>query len=150
MRRYWMGGIAVLLMIATGCESKLVNATGRDPVDIDEDRYTVTSSGLRYFDLTPGTGATPVAGQTAVVHYTGWLKDSGLEFESTRDRNIPLRFTIGADQVVAGWEEGISTMQVGGLRQLVIPPSLGYGDQVVGPIPPNTTLIFEVELVALE
>ena len=150
MRRYWMSGIALLLMISTGCESKLVNATGRDPVEIDDSQYITTSSGLRYFDLTVGTGAMPQDGQTAVMHYTGWMKNNGLEIDTTRDNNIPFRYTIGAGEVVDGWEEGIRTMKVGGLRQLVIPPSLGYGDQAAGVIPPNTTLIFEVELLALE
>ncbi len=105
-----------------------------------------TPSGLKYKELQEGTGVTPEKGQTVTVHYTGTLTD-GSKFDSSRDRNQPFSFTIGAGQVIKGWDEGLSTMKVGGRRQLVIPPELGYGTRGIGPIPPNSTLIFDVELL---
>lgn len=109
---------------------------------------TTTDSGLQYVDLVEGTGAIPRAGQTVYVHYTGTLQD-GTKFDSSRDRNRPFSFRLGAGQVIRGWDEGISTMRVGGRRQLVIPPDLGYGSRSVGPIPSNSTLIFDVELLRI-
>ncbi len=105
-----------------------------------------TDSGLQYVELVEGTGAQPQAGQTVVVHYTGTLTD-GSKFDSSRDRNQPFSFKIGAGQVIAGWDEGLSTMKIGGRRKLVIPAKLGYGDRGVGPIPGGATLIFDVELL---
>jgi peptidylprolyl isomerase len=105
-----------------------------------------TASGLQYVDLEEGTGATPEAGQTVYVHYTGTLED-GTKFDSSRDRNQPFSFRLGAGQVIQGWDEGISTMKVGGRRQLIIAPALGYGSRGIGPIPPNSTLLFDVELL---
>ncbi|GAB4235432.1 MAG: hypothetical protein Kow00121_62970 [Elainellaceae cyanobacterium] len=110
---------------------------------------TTTSSGLQYVDLVEGSGATPQAGQTVFVHYTGTLED-GTKFDSSRDRNRPFSFRLGAGQVIRGWDEGISTMKVGGQRRLVIPPELGYGARGAGGvIPPNATLIFDVELLRI-
>ena len=115
---------------------------------------TVTASGLRIEDTTVGAGATPKAGQTCVMHYTGWLYEKGekgRKFDSSHDRRQPFAFTIGVGQVIKGWDEGVATMQVGGKRTLIIPPALGYGARGAGGvIPPNATLLFEVELLGIE
>lgn len=108
---------------------------------------TTTASGLQIEELTVGTGATATAGQNVVVHYTGWLTN-GSKFDSSKDRNDPFRFGLGQRQVIAGWDEGVQGMQVGGVRKLTIPPELGYGARGAGGvIPPNATLVFEVELL---
>ena len=104
------------------------------------------SSGLEFWDLKTGTGAEAAAGKHVSVHYTGWLTD-GTKFDSSVDRNTPYGFLLGAGQVIKGWDEGVAGMKVGGKRQLRIPPELGYGSRPVGPIPPNSTLIFDVELL---
>jgi peptidylprolyl isomerase len=105
-----------------------------------------TDSGLQYVDEVEGTGAAPQSGQTVTVHYTGTLTD-GTKFDSSRDRGEPFKFKIGVGQVIKGWDEGVGTMKVGGRRQLTIPPDLGYGTRGIGPIPPNSTLLFDVELL---
>jgi len=108
-----------------------------------------TASGLKYEELVIGEGATAAAGQTVVVHYTGWLED-GAKFDSSKDRNTPFDFSLGAGQVIKGWDEGVSGMKIGGTRKLTIPSDLGYGAQGAGGvIPPHATLIFEVELLEL-
>ncbi len=108
-----------------------------------------TDSGLKYKELQEGTGATPQKGQTVVVHYTGTLED-GTKFDSSRDRNQPFSFKLGAGEVIKGWDEGLSTMKVGERRQLIIPPELGYGARGAGGIiPPNAILIFDVELLRI-
>ena len=113
-----------------------------------------TSSGLQITDITVGTGATPRSGQTCVMHYTGWLYENGQKgkkFDSSVDRGEPFEFPIGAGRVIKGWDEGVATMKVGGKRTLVIPPALGYGARGAGGvIPPNATLIFEVELLGVK
>ena len=109
---------------------------------------TKTPSGLSYQDKTVGTGTTATAGKTVSVHYTGWLPD-GTKFDSSRDRNEPFDFPLGAGHVIAGWDEGVAGMKVGGRRLLVIPPALGYGPNGTGPIPPNATLVFDVELLGV-
>jgi peptidylprolyl isomerase len=115
--------------------------------EVDEADYTVTESGLKYYDLVEGDGETPAEGSTVVVHYTGWLED-GTKFDSSLDRGQPFNFTLGQGQVIPGWDEGVASMKVGGKRQLVIPPELGYGEAGAGAtIPPNATLVFEVELL---
>src|SRR4051812_12471115 len=109
-----------------------------------------TSSGLQYEDLTEGTGASPQPGQTAVVHYTGWL-DNGTKFDSSVDRSQPFEFRVGQGQVIKGWDEGVATMKVGGKRKLLIPPDLGYGARGAGGvIPPNARLTFDVELLGVK
>ncbi|MDX2230025.1 MAG: FKBP-type peptidyl-prolyl cis-trans isomerase [Leptolyngbyaceae cyanobacterium bins.349] len=110
------------------------------------ENYVTTPSGLKYLDMVEGSGETPQAGQTVTVHYTGTL-ENGSKFDSSRDRGTPFKFKLGAGQVIKGWDEGIASMKVGGRRQLVIPPTLGYGSRGVGPIPPDSTLIFDVELL---
>jgi peptidylprolyl isomerase len=113
-----------------------------------------TASGLQISDSKVGTGATPKPGQICVMHYTGWLYENGQKgkkFDSSVDRNEPFEFPIGQHRVIAGWDEGVATMQVGGKRTLIIPPALGYGARGAGGvIPPNATLIFDVELLAVK
>ncbi|MBI4864830.1 MAG: FKBP-type peptidyl-prolyl cis-trans isomerase [Candidatus Riflebacteria bacterium] len=107
-------------------------------------------SGLKIEDLKVGDGASPNPGQTAVVHYTGWLTD-GTKFDSSVDRGRPFEFPIGAGRVIKGWDEGVATMKIGGKRKLTIPPEIGYGATGAGTkVPPNATLIFEVELLEVK
>jgi FKBP-type peptidyl-prolyl cis-trans isomerase FkpA len=108
-----------------------------------------TPSGLKYEDLEAGSGAAAHSGQKAKVHYTGWLTN-GQKFDSSKDRNDPFEFTLGAGQVIKGWDEGVAGMKIGGKRRLTIPSDLGYGQRGAGGvIPPNAELIFEVELLGL-
>jgi peptidylprolyl isomerase len=113
-----------------------------------------TASGLQITDTKEGTGATPRTGQTCVMHYTGWLYENGVKgkkFDSSLDRGDPFQFKIGQRQVIGGWDEGVATMKVGGKRTLIIPPELGYGARGAGGvIPPNATLMFDVELLAVQ
>lgn len=133
---------ALLTLLATGAVSPLWAAPESTPVK--------TASGLQYTDVKQGEGATPKPGQVVIVHYTGTL-DDGRKFDSSRDRAQPFEFTLGAGQVIKGWDEGLATMKVGGTRKLTIPPELGYGAQGAGGvIPPNATLHFDVELVGIK
>ena len=115
---------------------------------------TTTPSGLQIIDTKVGTGASPKTGQICVMHYTGWLYENGAKgkkFDSSVDRGQPFEFPIGTHRVIAGWDEGVATMKVGGKRTLIIPPALGYGAQGAGnAIPPNATLIFDVELLGIK
>ena len=142
---------------ATAAKSTLVAQTASDlspeepteetNTDMADENMTTTDTGLMYEDLEVGTGALPTPGQAVTVHYTGTL-ENGEKFDSSRDRNRPFSFTIGVGQVIKGWDEGVATMRVGGRRTLVIPPDLGYGPRGAGGvIPPNATLIFDVELI---
>ena len=107
----------------------------------------MTDSGLKFEDTSMGDGAVASKGQTVSVHYTGWL-ENGTKFDSSKDRNEPFEFKLGAGQVIRGWDEGVAGMKIGGVRRLTIPPQLGYGDRGAGGvIPPKATLIFEVELL---
>jgi FKBP-type peptidyl-prolyl cis-trans isomerase len=118
--------------------------------EVDSAALTKTASGLQYQDVVTGSGPEAVPGQTAVVHYTGWLTD-GSKFDSSRDRGQPFSFPIGGRQVIAGWDEGVAGMKVGGRRKLVIPPDLGYGPMGSPPvIPAEATLVFDVELLELK
>lgn len=109
----------------------------------------MTDSGLKYEDLAEGDGAEAQAGQDVSVHYTGWLTD-GSKFDSSLDRNDPFQFAVGKGMVIRGWDEGVQGMKVGGKRKLTIPPQLGYGAHGAGGlIPPNATLVFEVELLGI-
>jgi peptidylprolyl isomerase len=111
---------------------------------------TTTSSGLEYWDIKKGTGKLAERGKKVSVHYTGWLTN-GKEFDSSRDAGEPIQFDLGTGQVIKGWDEGIAGMKVGGKRQLRIPPSLGYGARGAGSaIPPNATLVFDVELMGVK
>ena len=117
---------------------------------------TTTASGLQFSDSVTGSGAAAQAGQHVSVHYTGWLYDPtndkgrGRKFDSSKDRNDPFKFDLGAGMVIGGWDEGVQGMQVGGKRVLTIPPELGYGARGAGGvIPPNATLVFEVELLGV-
>ena len=108
---------------------------------------TTTASGLKYEDVKVGSGDTAEAGKTVSVHYTGWLTN-GTKFDSSKDRGQPFDFPLGGGRVIKGWDEGVNGMKVGGVRKLTIPPELGYGARGAGGvIPPNATLVFEVELL---
>jgi FKBP-type peptidyl-prolyl cis-trans isomerase len=118
--------------------------------EVDSAALTKTASGLQYQDVVTGSGPEATSGQTAVVHYTGWLTD-GTKFDSSRDRGQPFSFPLGGRQVIAGWDEGVAGMKVGGRRKLVIPPDLGYGPMGSPPvIPAAATLVFDVELLELK
>ena len=130
----------------TGVVALSESANAQEPV--------TTSTGLKYIDTKPGTGAAPKTGQTCVMHYTGWLYENGkkgAKFDSSVDRGQPFEFPIGTGRVIKGWDEGVATMKVGGKRTLIIPPELGYGARGAGGvIPPNATLIFDVELLGVK
>jgi peptidylprolyl isomerase len=148
--------LAVSLMfcpvVATGLRAANP-AAGRaeqDDKKKEEKKMTKTESGLQYRDVKEGTGEKITKGQTAVVHYTGWLwvdDAKGKKFDSSKDRGQPFDFVVGNGDVIKGWDEGVAGMKVGGTRELIIPPDLGYGRRGAGGvIPPNATLFFEVEL----
>ncbi len=125
-----------------------------DPAAAQSAQEQRTASGLRYIDERVGDGAEAKAGQTVSVHYTGWLFQNGqkgAKFDSSRDRGQPFAFPLGAGRVIRGWDEGVAGMKVGGRRTLIIPPELGYGARGAGGvIPPNATLVFDVELLGVK
>jgi peptidylprolyl isomerase len=137
------------LVISTGTS---VRALAQDD-PASSKKMQKTASGLEYVDEKEGTGETPTAGQTVIVHYTGWLWENnakGKKFDSSKDRNAAFVFPVGEGRVIKGWDEGVATMKVGGIRKLLIPPSLAYDDRGAGGvIPANATLLFEVELLDL-
>ena len=140
-----MGWLKDLLL---GSSSK--PATSGGPTQVTDGDYETTSTELKIHDLTAGSGASPSKGQKVTVHYTGWLTN-GKQFDSSRKKNKPFSFEIGRRKVIRGWDEGVMTMKVGGVRQLKVPSTLGYGSVGSPPvIPMNATLIFEVELLSIE
>lgn len=138
----------ILLLSLVGCTDE--EARVKRPSGLQDEEVTVkTASGLQYADLVVGQGREAHAGETVTVHYTGTLVD-GTKFDSSKDRNTPFSFPLGAGRVIKGWDEGVEGMKIGGTRKLVIPPQLGYGARGGGSaIPPNATLIFIVELLDL-
>jgi FKBP-type peptidyl-prolyl cis-trans isomerase len=134
-----------VLSVASGC-GKTETSSKSGPTKVSG-QPTTTASGLQYWDIVVGSGATAAPGGQVSVHYTGWLP-TGEKFDSSVDRGQPFSFPLGAGQVIKGWDEGVAGMKVGGKRQLRIPPDLGYGARGAGGvIPPNATLIFDVELL---
>jgi peptidylprolyl isomerase len=119
------------------------------PTEVSEADFTTTESGLKYYDIIVGEGATAETGSTVTVNYTGWLTNN-VKFDSSLDSGVPFPFTLGEGAVIPGWDEGVAGMKVGGIRQLVIPAELGYGETGSGTIPPGATLIFEVELLDVQ
>ncbi len=138
LKRTFFSIILVLAILMTSCSKSGPTAVTGPGV--------TTASRLQYWDLKTGNGATAAPGNTVSVHYTGWLSD-GTKFDSSLDRSQPFQFRLGAGRVIKGWDEGVAGMKVGGKRQLRIPPALGYGANGTGPIPPNATLVFDVELL---
>src|SRR5215211_9508704 len=149
MKRYFLSTLAPAAAAFAMLTSIPAPAAAQTP-----GKTMTTASGLQISDTTVGTGASPKPGQICVMHYTGWLYENGKKgkkFDSSVDRNEPFEFPIGQQRVIAGWDEGVATMKVGGKRTLIIPAKLGYGARGAGGvIPPNATLIFDVELVGVK
>ena len=148
MRPIRLAGAAAALAILAA-----LTPAGRS--DAADNQVTEMPNGLKYTDVKVGDGATAKAGNKVSVNYTGWLYDNGAKgkkFDSSLDRGQPFQFTLGAHQVIAGWDEGVAGMKVGGKRTLIIPPELGYGARGAGggAIPPNATLIFDVDLLQVQ
>src|SRR5437016_9769561 len=141
-----------LTLLASAASAGAVAFGVSTPATAQTARKTMTTaSGLQIIDTTVGTGPSPKPGQTCVMNYTGWLWENGAKgkkFDSSLDRGTPFSFPIGQGRVIKGWDEGVASMKVGGKRNLLIPPELGYGSRGAGGvIPPNATLFFEVELL---
>lgn len=149
--------LAILLLLAMGCETKETTVKQNDKPAMTESKpeatqgqMIMTASGLNYQDVVVGDGDLAEAGKTVLVHYTGWLQD-GTKFDSSLDRGQPLEFVLGTGRVIKGWDEGVAGMKVGGKRILLIPPELAYGSRGAGGvIPPNAVLKFEVELMGVK
>ena len=149
MRGSALALFAIILSACGGDGKGKASSAGGD-FAVDSAALTKTESGLQYQDVTVGNGAEAKQGQTAVVHYTGWLTN-GTKFDSSRDRGEPFSCPIGEGQVIRGWDEGVAGMKVGGRRKLVIPADLGYGEMGAPPvIPPGATLVFDVELLDVQ
>lgn len=138
--------IVVVLILAAGAIFYLLKNRGGAVADLHE---VTTPSGLKYTDLVVGTGAGPQRGQTVSVHYTGTL-ENGVEFDSSRRKGAPMEYKFGVTPMIPGWDEGVSTMKVGGRRKLVVPAKLGYGQAGRPGIPPNSTLLFDLELLEVK
>jgi len=145
-------GLALLLVLcalALPACGEDGDAEGANKSKTERGTPVTTPSGLQYEDIVVGKGASPKPGQTVIVHYTGTFPD-GKKFDSSRDKNQPFPFQIGVGQVIKGWDEGVASMKVGGKRKLIVPPELAYGSRGYGGvIPPNATLVFDVELLEL-
>ena len=138
-----------LKRLLLGSDDDKQDTATNSPTSVADADYTTTDSGLQYYDIKPGTGESPTPGKEVTVHYTGWLTN-GKQFDSSVSRNRPFSFAIDKRQVIKGWDEGVLSMKVGGVRQLKMPPELGYGAAGSPPvIPQNATLIFEVELLGV-
>ena len=154
--RHLLRAAAFVALLAGACKSPKppgnpdpVSNTYAPALGVSLPEFTRTTSGLYFRDVQAGTGAAAANGRKVAVHYTGWLP-SGEEFDSSRPRGEPIEFALGQGEVIDGWDEGIAGMKVGGKRKLVIPAPLGYGASGGGPIPPNSVLVFDVELMAVK
>ncbi|WP_315706834.1 MULTISPECIES: FKBP-type peptidyl-prolyl cis-trans isomerase [unclassified Bradyrhizobium] len=145
---------AAAIALAALSASVPTSASAQSAAPQTKGKIMTTPSGLEIIDIKEGTGPSPKPGQICVMHYTGWLYENGQKgkkFDSSVDRNEPFEFPIGMKRVIAGWDEGVATMKVGGKRTLIIPPQLGYGARGAGGvIPPNATLMFDVELLGVK
>ena len=143
--------LALIALLSACGDSESQGAAGGDAdFKVDSAALTKTPTGLQYQDVVVGNGDEATAGKVAVVHYTGWLTD-GTKFDSSRDRGTPFSFPVGGGQVIAGWDQGVAGMKVGGRRKLVIPAQLGYGEMGAPPvIPGGATLVFDVELMGVQ
>ncbi len=154
MRQFHPMRVATVLTLATLSIAAIAAIVPVAAVAQTQGAKVTTLSGLQIIDGQVGTGASPKTGQTCVMHYTGWLYENGQKtkkFDSSVDRGQPFEFPIGTGRVIKGWDEGVATMKVGGKRTLIIPPDLGYGSRGAGGvIPPNATLIFDVELLGVK
>jgi FKBP-type peptidyl-prolyl cis-trans isomerase FkpA len=153
MRRMFLALFCALPLLAAACDSSptepsIESTEFAASLGVDLSLMTKTSSGLYYRDLAVGTGALAESGKTVAVYYRGWFPN-GTQFDSRVTGQAPFTFTLGARQVITGWDEGLQGMRAGGRRQLVVPPSLGYGPVDYGPIPGNSILVFEVQLISV-
>ena len=148
------GAVFALLTFSAPADEKTAPAVPAAAAQKKESKMKTTPSGIQYEDTQEGTGASPKTGQTCVMHYTGWLWEKGAKgkkFDSSLDHGKPFEFPLGQGRVIKGWDEGVATMKIGGKRTLLIPPGLGYGARGAGGvIPPNATLLFEVELLGVK
>jgi peptidylprolyl isomerase len=139
--------LVIVHAVAASAQSETPKPAGGPPPLPAMVRWHDLPLGLKYADIVVGKGPTPQEGQTAVVHFTGWLED-GMQFDSSRDRKMPFGFKLGAGQVIKGWDDGVRGMRVGGKRRLIVPPALGYGETgIAGLVPPAATLTFDIEII---